>query len=379
MIDLNVGMKIYDNDWFVKHDLEAEQAADLLHRLGVTYVISQSRFLPMQDTAVPSKVRGDDRARYRELDDVAFRDGLAARGIAYLGCLNICFDPGFSELHADLLPIDQFGRRAVMEDWYVGMPPDREANLQHKIGLLQTAVEALKPDGIHLGFIRWPGFWETWLPDVVRADRPDYCYSPATLRRFRDETGADVPVEDPVKAAREITTHHRLAWRDWKCGVTVEAIRGIRSAVRSIKPDVEIAINTLPFFRTDFDDAVTEVFGQDVSRLNEVVDIFEVMAYHQILGRDAAWPAAIATDIRSRSQAKVICTLQAKAMYLDGMHANRGRAAHLTADEFATAVVGVERSPVDGVCIFTFSQLLEELETSEGQAKAERLRAFRRG
>jgi hypothetical protein len=159
--------------------------------------------------------------------------------------------------------------------------------------------------------------------------------------------------------------------------VTVAAIRGIRGAVRSIKPDVEIAINTLPFFRTDFDDAVTEVFGQDISRLNAVVDIFEVMAYHQILGRDAAWPAAIATDVKRRSDAKVICTLQAKAMYLDGMHAGRGRATRLASDEFADAVTRLEHSPVDGLCIFTFSQFLEELGTPDGEAKAARLKTFR--
>ncbi len=377
MIDLKVGMKIYDNDWFVKHGLEVEQAADLLHGLGVTYVITQSRFLPMQDTAVPSAVRGDDRARYRELDDIAFREALAVRGIAYLGCLNICFDPSFSNLHPELLPIDQHGRRAVMEDWYVGMPPDREANLQHKIGLLRTAVQELQPEGIHLGFIRWPGFWETWLPDTRRADRPDYCYAPETLRRFREATGVDVPPDDPSAAARHIATHHRERWRDWKCSVTVEAIGRIRSAIHAVKPDVEIAINTLPFSRTDYDDAVTEVFGQDVSRLNAVVDIFEVMAYHQILGRDAVWPEAIATDIKRRSGSKAICTLQAKAMYLDGMHAGRGRATEIAASEFAGAVDRLERSGVDGICIFTFSQFLEERDTPQGLAMAARLKAFR--
>lgn len=377
MLDLNVGMKIYDSDWLLKHALEPEQAAELLQSMGVTYVITQSNFLPMQDTAVGSDIKGHHRDRYSELDDIKFRAALSDRGIAYFGCLNICFDPAFSKLHPDLLPIDQHGRQAVQEDWYIGIPPHRDANLQHKIRLIETAITELQPDGIHLGFIRWPGFWETWLPDTVRSTRPDYCYSPEALHRFREETGLDIPAGAEA-AARYIESHHKPAWRDWKCNVTVEAIGRIRGAIDAIKPGVSIATNTLPFFRNDFDDAVTEVFGQDVSRLSEVVDIFEVMAYHQILRRDASWPAQIATDIKRRSGAKVVCTLQAKAMYLDGMHAGKGRSPEISAAEFSDAVAEVERSQVEGLCVFTFSQILDDRDTARGHAIADRLRAFRR-
>jgi hypothetical protein len=378
MIDLSVGVKIYDNDWFLRHGMEVEAAADLLRSMGITYVITQSRFLPMQDTAVESAVRATDRQRYAGQDDLAFRDALKDRGIAYFGCLNICFDPAYSRLHPELLPVDQHGDKAALQDWYVGMAPDNEQNLAHKINLLETGVRELRPDGIHLGFIRWPGFWETWLPDAQRSSKPDYSYAPDTLRRFRDDTGADIAVEQPRQAAEQIAALYRETWRDWKCDVTVSAIGRIRGAVHAIRPGIELAINTLPFFRTDFDDAVTEVFGQDVSRLNAVVDVFEVMAYHQILRRDSAWPAAIATDIKERSKARAICTLQAKAIYLDGMHAGHGRAEQIGADEFSDALERLEASPVDGVCVFTLSQLIEQSETARGKAMIERLRDFRR-
>jgi hypothetical protein len=299
MLNLAVGMKIYDNAWFLQYCLEPEAAADLLKSMDVTFVIAQSRFLPMQDSAVESAIRDEDAARYAALDDIAFRRALADREIGYFGCLNICFDPAMAAAHPDELPIDQFGRREKMEDWYIGLPPDRSFNLDHKISLLRHAVRELSPDGIHLGFVRWPGFWETWLPDTDRRAMPDYCYAPGTLRRFSEATGIDVPSDDGPKAAGYIAERCKSEWRDWKCGLTVNAIGEIRSAVQAIKPDLRIAINTLPFFRDDFDDAVTEVFGQDVSRLNEVVDVFEVMAYHQILRCDALWPAAIASDIKS--------------------------------------------------------------------------------
>jgi hypothetical protein len=57
MTNLRLGFKIYDNDWFLKYALTPDQAADRLAGLGATYVIAQSRFLPMQDSAVESQVR----------------------------------------------------------------------------------------------------------------------------------------------------------------------------------------------------------------------------------------------------------------------------------------------------------------------------------
>jgi hypothetical protein len=379
MLNLRLGFKIYDNDWFLRYRLTPEGAADLLARMGATFVITQSRFLPMQDSAVESAVRDAD-GRYATLDDVAFRHALRERDIAYFGCLNICFDPAFSSAHPELLPCDQFGRVEEKQDWYIGMPPDREQNIAHKIGLLQKAVSALDPDGIHLGFVRWPGFWEIWLPDVDRSAMPEYSYDPQTLRRFCEATGADVPFENAEVASRLIGQRYRAQWRGWKCDVTATMIGTIRDAVQKKRPDTPIAINTLPFFQSDsdFDNAVEEVFGQDIARLSEVVDIFEVMSYHQILRRNATWPAAIGGNIKQRTSKRAICTLQAKAIYLDGMHAGRGRSATISSDEFCEAVDALEDSIVDGMCIFTFSQLLEMAETTEGKRMIERLTLFRR-
>ena len=141
MLDPRVGMKIYDNVWYLRHRLEPEPAADILAGMGVTFVLAQSKLLPMQDTAIESEVTPEEAARFATLDDRAFRDALAARGIAYFCSLNFGFDPKFIAAHPDLLPIDQFGRREEKVDWYIALPPDRQANIDHKIGLLEPAVQ----------------------------------------------------------------------------------------------------------------------------------------------------------------------------------------------------------------------------------------------
>ncbi|MCP4382345.1 MAG: hypothetical protein GY798_13180 [Hyphomicrobiales bacterium] len=378
MLDPRVGMKIYDNHWYTRHRLEPDEAADILAGMGVTYVMAQSKILPMQDSAIESEITPAEAERFATLDDRAFRDALQSRGIAYFASLNIGFDPKFIADHTNLLPIDQFGQREGKTDWYIGLPPDRTANIDDKIAALEPAVRALEPDGVHLGFIRWPGLWEIWLPDIDRATMPDYCYGDATLGRFGADTGIMLPVGDPKAAAAAIARDHRADWRDWKCGITRAAVANIRAAITAIKPDVKIAINTLPFFLDDFDNAVEEVFGQSPAALADVSDVFEVMTYHQILRRDAAWPGAIGSDIKRRGGKTTVCTVQGSALYLDGMHAGRGRAETLTTGEFIRTVDGVEASEADGLCVFTFTDFLEMRDTADGRRRIDRLKAFRR-
>ena len=116
-----------------------------------------------------------------------------------------------------------------------------------------------------------------------------------------------------------------------------------------------------------------------MSRLAEVADVFEVMTYHQILRRDARWPAAIGSDIKRRSGgALTVCTVQGSALYLNGMHADRGRAEVITTDEFIRAVDGVEASAVEGICVFTFTDFLDMRENADGRRRIDRLKSFRR-
>lgn len=377
MHDMRVGMKIYDNVWYLRFGLEPEEAAEVLTDMGVTYVMAQSKMLPMQDTAIESEVTPAERARFTTLNDRAFRDALASRGIAYFASINFGFDPKLLAAHPEMMPIDQFGKPERKTDWYIGIPADRETNIQHKLLLLKPAVDALQPDGVHLGFIRWPGFWEIWLDDVKRQDMPDFCYGPETLRRFSVDTGIELPVNDAAKSANLIRLHHRHAWKKWKCNEVVKTVARVKSDLRELKPDLKIAINTLPFFLGDFDNAVEEVFGQSPEMLSETADVFEVMAYHQILRRDTDWPGRIGTDIKQRSKQTTVCTIQGNPLYLEGMHAGRGRSTSLSTGEFIELVDSVEKSEVDGVCVFTFTDFLGYRDNAEGRKRIERLKRFR--
>ncbi len=361
-----LGMKVYDTDWYLRFGLDYDEAAALLADWGVTFVLTQSRILPMPNTAVESVVPPELAERYASYDDRHFRDALARRGIKYVASCLMMFDPDALATNPAWNAIDTSGRAQEAIDWYIGVPPNRSAHVENKIARIEAAVRALEPDGIHLGFMRWPGFWELWMPQHRRSDFPEYSFDPQTLVAFEAATGVSLPSHKPAAAAAWINSNAREQWVDWKCRVTVDVVRRVRDAARAIKPDVQMVLNTLPFGIADYDNAATTTFGQNFEMLSEVIDVYEVMAYHQILKRDVEWPAAIGTEIKARTGKTTVTTLQAAPLYLDGLHAREGRRTTLDTAELAEMSGHVARSPVDGQVFFLWSDFLRQLEAGDG-------------
>jgi len=374
-----VGVKIYDNDWFLKYRLGYREAARLLRDWGVSFVLAQSRFLPMPDSAVESEVPPDLAGLYASCDDRAFRDALADEGIDYWAAACMFFDPQALQADPSLRPLGSDGLPMEKIDWYVGIPPSMERFIARKVAAIEGAVRELEPAGVFLSFTRWPGFWELWGPPHTRYDFPEYSFDIHTLDRFVAEAGVGLPTREPAQAAAWIGAHAREGWTSWKCRVVVEVIRQVKAACRRVKRDVRIMLNTVPFGRDDFDQAQEEVFGQRVEWLADVVDIFEVMTYHQILKRPVGWIPRIGEEVRRRSGRTTVCTLQARPLYLDGLYARDRRSPTLDPGEFAEAVRAVEGSGVDGVVVFVWSDLLEEVLRNNDTRRVDALRAAAEG
>jgi len=317
--------------------------------------------MPMPDSAVKSEVSAELAERYAAYNDRNFRDALARFGILYVPSCIMFFDPAALTADPTLAAIDATGRRMERIDWYVGIPPTRRSHVAAKLRAIETAVRVLEPDAIHLGFMRWPGFWELWMPDRRREDFPEYSYDLETLREFQADTGTMLPSLDPEKAASFIATKASDVWVDWKCRVVVEAIRQVKEKARRFRPDIEVVLNTVPFGKLDFDNAVEKVFGQRFESLAEVVDVFEVMTYHQILKRPPEWISRIGEEIKARTERTTVCTLQAVPLYLDAMHAKENRAQTLDAKEFERATRLVANSNVDGMVFFVWADFLRQL------------------
>lgn len=359
-------MKIYNLDWYLRFGLSYGEAARRLKEQGVSLVLTQSAMLPLPDSAVKSEVPSEMQERFKDYNDRAFRDALGERGIEYYVAVSMFFDPLALEANPDLRPINECGRPMEKIDWYIGLCPSREDFLEHRVASIRKAVEVLNPDGVFLVFMRFPGFWELWLPDASRSDFREYCFCKNCLERFQRESGVAIARGlEGEKAARWILANKRTAWTDWKCEVIAGAVRTVRERLADIRPDIRIMLNTVPFRRADHDNAIEEVFGQSFEKLSPVVDSFEVMTYHQILKRPLEWIPLIANEVREYTGREVLCTLQAKPFYLDGMHRAAGRRRELPIEEFAAALAQVRASKADGVVAFTWSDFLQLIAQGE--------------
>ncbi|MCJ7626153.1 MAG: hypothetical protein MUO76_21890, partial [Anaerolineaceae bacterium] len=250
------------------------------------------------------------------------------------------------------------GQPMKMIDWYIGIAPTMSNYVRQQTEMITRAVHELNPDGVFLSFTRWPGFWELWTQEYQRCDFPEYSYDPISLGQFRGDTGVDVPHDDPTSSAAWIEDNAREAWTGWKCQKVVDVIRGVKEACNQERANTQIMLNTLPF-GSDFDDAQEKVFGQNLKALSDVVDVFEVMTYHQILKRPVDWIAQCGEYVKRRTGKKTVCALQTIPLYLEGIHARKKRATRLDNDEFAQAVTNVEEVGLDGVVVFVWSNLLD--------------------
>lgn len=379
MSKMKIGLKVYSNDWYLKYNLSYTQAADLLSEWGVTFIIAQSKVLPMPDTAVKSEVPPDLMERYQSYDDVKFRNALRKNDIEYWATTLFFMDRDALEQNPEYKAIGHDGKPMQQIDWYEGIPPTIQKHVDYRCSQYEKAVQVLQPDGIHFGFMRWPQFWELWMPEHNRNDFAEYSFDKMSLNRFKEERNIDLPSLDSLKAAQWIRNNVYDEWVDWKCDVIRAVIRQVKDACSAIKPDIRLSLNTVPFGKPDYMNAEEEIYGQSFEKLAEVIDMFEVMAYHQILKRPVDWIAKIGKEVSERSGNTTVCTLQSEPLYLDGMHASYDRKKTIEIKEFETAVDSVVNEKlIDGIVLFTWTDLLKQVYEDRDNRKVDILKAAAR-
>ena len=364
-----IGVKNYDSDWLVKYGFSPQEAAGILKDWGVNFVLAQNRYLQMPDSAVNSMTLPDDDEKYTHQTDKEFRNALSEVGIKYWATVCTFFNPEAINQNPEYRPIGSDGLPMEMIDWYIGIPPSIQQFVQNQVVQIKKAVKELQPDGIFLSFTRWPGFWELWMPENRQTDFPEYSFDPQTMRLFEKDTGIKIPDLGSSKKAEWIENNFSDQWINWKCNLVVDVIRQVKEACHHELPGVKIMLNTIPFQYKDYDNAREKVFGQKIELLKDVVDIFEVMTYHQILKRPLQWMAEAGAEVKTRSDRKTVCTIQAEPLYLDGIHAKEVRSPTITDSEFREALEIIEAEGLDGVVVFVWSDLLKDVYLNNNRNK----------
>jgi hypothetical protein len=353
--DRIVGVKSYGYDWANVHGLTMAGAADRLVRHGIDWVLVQNDLDPLPGSAV------DQRPPGTGYNDRAFRDLLRERGRTVFESTSVFFAPDDFAADPKLRPVGSDGRVFDPVGWYVGICPSDPAYLARKAERVAAAVERFEPDGVFVSFIRFPGFWELWLPGTRRADIVEYCFCARCLGSFQADAGLELPRGGPVEAAHVLRTELRAEWTAWKCALVARAVGALRAAATAVRPGTRVLLNGFGLGGADFGNAVEEVLGQRFAELDPVVDHYELMFYFQIQRRDpASWIPARVAEARASTRRTVLACLQGGPEYLEPLYAAGGRSRDITAGEWTAALRAAAHSGADGVLVYSWRDLLAD-------------------
>ncbi len=367
-----VSIKSYGFEWYTEYGLSEQQAAQRMRGQGIDWAIIQNLIDPLPGSAVKQELPAPP------YDDRRVRDALRAEGIRIFEATSVFFHPEFYTARPGLRPIDSQGRVMQQFGWYVGLCPSSPEYLAERTALMERVTRTLQPDGVFLSFIRFPNFWEMWMPETSREEIEEYCFCDRCLERFQLETGHHLP-EGPTSQRAAVLQHElREEWTRWKCGLIARTVAALGSAAQW-RPGVEVMVNGLAFGRADYRNAVAEVLGQNLEDLSGPADEIELMFYHQILRRDpGTWIQEMTAEARARTSRTLLADLQAKADYLDSLYAAGRRRPSIPFEEFVAALKAVQASPADGLMVYHWKDFLEDDARGDGRI-SRALVAFKEG
>lgn len=218
---------------------------------------------------------GANACWFHMFDQRAFE--LCARhGIA--ACVEFATFRADFERHPELIPIGSNGQPIRYGRLVQGVCLSQPAFLAELEEQLQTGVQAYQPTGIWLDYLAGAGWFEVPDPDLQES-----CFCPACIATFCEQTGID------ATSPAQILAEHADAWTRHHC--TRIASFGLRYAeiIRAALPNCVIGAYMCPWTPTEFDGALTRIFGQEYQQLAAAIDVFTPLIYAKKSGRPATW------------------------------------------------------------------------------------------
>jgi hypothetical protein len=349
-VSATVAIKCYGYDWLERFGLGEDEAADRLAAHGCDWALVQNALDPLPASAVDQGVPpGHDEGRFR----AALRD----RGMRVFETTSVFFQPEEHRRRPDLRPVADDGTVMEPYDWYVGLCPSSPEYLSERVELMEQVVHRYQPDGVFISFIRFPGFWELWLPGTRREEVREYCFCERCRARFQKDTGIGLSSDAVARLQGEL----RSRWTDWKCSLIANVVKELGDAARRLDPNIEVLLNGIALGAGDLGGAGVELLGQDLARMSARGEHVELMLYHQILAREPGpWIERLTRELRPRVQGLLLAGLQTKAAYLGPPHDPALRAPDIPFEEYLSALRAAIAPPSDGVSLYHWADLLED-------------------
>jgi hypothetical protein len=269
----------------------------------------------------------------------------------------VFFNPEALAQSPELAAITQDGSVAS-EEWVEFVCPSRKDYRKQVVEKARKLVQAHRPDGISIDFIRHFVYWEKVYPDRDPASLPVACFDSVCLDHFQAETGIRIPTHlgaIPDMAAW-ILANHQEEWTAWRCGLITSMVREIAEAVRAEKPDILVNIHLVPWAEKDFDGGLRRVAGQDIPALSQYADLLSPMTYAHMVKQSPAWVHEITEAMDGMSSLPVIPSIQVGQAYLDTEYGLK---------EFRETVEKAIMAPSGGVILWSWERLTAEPEKVE--------------
>jgi uncharacterized lipoprotein YddW (UPF0748 family) len=291
------------------------------------------------------------------LADQEFRKLARINSIKLFVILPIFYAPEKLEKNPGLYAVTKDGSRAE-NDWVKFVCPTREEYKQERKDEIVQLIRDFNPDGISLDFIRFFVFWEKVYPDDTLESLPDTCFDDSCLKKFQAEKGIKIPEDltSVPEIAVWITANHGQEWADWKCSIITGMVGSIAREARQIKPDILINIHMVPWRENDYGGAQRSIAGQDPEALGTLSDYLSPMCYFHMLKRKPSWVNSVVNDLKERSSAKILPSIQVAKAYLD---------TEVSPADFREALTEALKPPSSGVVFWSWEALEKSPEKKE--------------
>jgi hypothetical protein len=192
----------------------------------------------------------------------------------------------FLREHPDAAPVGADGEVCPPPDGWQGICPTHPGYRENRMNAFRDTLADFDIDGIWLDYHHSHASWEQAEPIL-----PDTCFCSRCLRRFEEETGANVSGHTPAEAAARLLGPLRGQWVDWRCSVFTDWVREFRDIRDAIRPSAVLGTFHCPWTDTERGGALRDKLAIDLRAQYPFLDVFSPMPYHVRFGysHDIDW------------------------------------------------------------------------------------------
>ncbi|OGC70097.1 hypothetical protein A2415_00670 [candidate division WWE3 bacterium RIFOXYC1_FULL_39_7] len=183
---------------------------------------------------------------------------------------------------ADASPVEATGKETRTGS-YTGLCPShpgvRQEILDRAKRILETEI-----DGIWLGNIRYPTFWQTPEPEIL-----DTCYCDRCMEMFGKYIGEEIigdTLEDKVLL---IDGSYYIEWLEFKCGQISSMVSEIKDLILNSGKNIKLGIFAVPWEDKEYGSGIKRIVAQDFAALINYVDVISPKLFYKEIGKPVDW------------------------------------------------------------------------------------------